>query len=299
MSHLYLMTRLYNTMDKRRACELERVILKGGSVHTTYMPYRDSDEDHIKGDWKEEIFKRDIREIEKADILVGYWDGPAFDEGVGFEIGYGIAKGKSVIIVNDDFLSYGGDDSTSSLRFPDPLVQALGIAVTGRIFSMSAVSTYEDDLCSTANLTYQEVAQRIIDMPVAKRMPPVVGSERRHEGFVDPGSSRILRSVLNKWAKQRNYLVARRFTETGNFLLAIQDIRDALTSRMVFVVSSGAEMTLGSSILCGLCYGFGVPFCVIDDRSMVPYSMTNVEMRTNLMIDVCCSGYLSLQDIEC
>ena len=101
---------------------------------------------------------------------------------------------------------------------------------------MSAVSTYEDDLCSTANLTYQEVAQRIIDMPVAKRMPPVVGSERRHEGFVDPGSSRILRSVLNKWAKQRNYLVARRFTETGNFLLAIQDIRDALTSRMVFVV---------------------------------------------------------------
>lgn len=298
MAHLYLMTRLYNTMDKRRACELERVLLGSVPFLTTYMPYRDSDEGHIETNWKEEIFERDIGEIDKADILAGYWDGPAFDEGIGFEVGYGIAKGKKIVIINDDFLTYADEGNISSSRIPDPLIQALGIPIIGKIFSMSNASTYEHDLDMTSAQTYQEVAKCLEDLgPVEYGLPAAI-SDQSHKGFVDPGNSRLLHRTLGTWARRNNYRVARRFSDMEDVRLATEDIHDALTARMVFVVNSGAEMTPGSSVLCGICYGRGVPFCVIDDRVAVPYSMMNIEMRTNLMIDVSCVDYIRLENTE-
>lgn len=298
MPHLYLMTRLYNTSDKKRACDLETALLQRNSITSTYMPYRDTNEDEIDGEWKKEIFVRDIQELNKCDAVMGYWDGPAFDEGIGFEIGYALAKGKRVIIINDDFLTYGTGDGESNLRFPDPLVTALDIPVVGSVFKMSSLSTYENDLVGATQRTYSEAANQLVQMLSCK--PDNTWVSARHtitSGFVDLGNSRVLQATLANWAKKHGYQTAKRFLSTDDLFVALEDVQVALSASKVFVANNGPEMTPGSSILCGLCFGHGIPFYVINDREMVPYSLVDVAMPTNLMIDVACAGYINPSEV--
>jgi nucleoside 2-deoxyribosyltransferase len=125
---IYLLTRLYNIDDKIRACLLEQKLKENFSC-SVYMPYRDSREEEInKQNWKEEIFRIDIEEINNADLLIGFLDGPEFDEGVGFEIGYAITLGKKVILINSDFISYSPFYKTElDSTLPDNLLKMLDI----------------------------------------------------------------------------------------------------------------------------------------------------------------------------
>lgn len=298
MPHLYLMTRLYNTFDKKRACDLEAALLQRNSIASTYMPYRDTNEDQIDGDWKKEIFVRDIHELNRCDVAIGHWDGPAFDEGMGFEIGYALAKGKRVIIINDDFLTYGTSVGKPNLRFSDPLVTALNIPVVGSVFKMTSLSTYESDLTGAAQRTYSEAANQMEQMLNCE--PDNTWTSARHttaSGFVEPGNSRILQASLAKWAKIQGYQTAKRFLSVEDIYVSREDVQAALSASKVFVASNGSEMTPGSSILCGLCFGHGIPFYVINDREIIPYSRVDVAMPTNLMIDVACTGYLNPSEV--
>jgi hypothetical protein len=49
---IYLITRLYNTDDKIRTCELEDFLKSKYKHIETYMPYRDINEDKITEKWK-------------------------------------------------------------------------------------------------------------------------------------------------------------------------------------------------------------------------------------------------------
>lgn len=297
MPHLYLMTRLYNTYDKRRACELERVLLESNNNFSAYMPYRDTSEDQITGDWKQEIFSRDIQELDRCDLAIGYWDGPAFDEGIGFEIGYAIAKNKGVIILNDDFLTYNQLSKVANSRFPDPLIAALGIPVVGHIFKMTSIEGYERDLDAAINMTHTEASIQLYRELRNKERVKIKQTVPTNKVFVELGNSQILRNLIQGWAHGLEYVIARRFSCISDTATALEDAQQAINASKVYVISHGPEMSPGSSILCGLCYGYGIPFFIINDREIFPHSMTDAAMPTNLMIDVACSGYTSLLEI--
>lgn len=57
-----------------------------------------------------EIFRKDITEIDKSDIVVAICEGTDVDSGTAWEIGYAYAKNKPVFSLRTDARIFGGDE---------------------------------------------------------------------------------------------------------------------------------------------------------------------------------------------
>jgi len=293
---VYLLTRLYNIDDKIRTCLLERNLKEYFSC-SIYMPYRDSREEKInQKNWKEEIFKIDIREIDKSDLLIGFLDGPEFDEGVGFEIGYAITKGKKVIIVNSDFISYSYNESIIS-KLPDNLLKILDI----KWINYSPYIDFDrfcDSLKENRENMLKEIILAINEKYSSKEkfiFDKMLHGIEKEAGktFVEIGNSHI---YYRFFSSMNNYVVSKR---QRNFSVdsCMEDLRNLLTSERILVVSNGPEVFFGSAIICGISYALGIPFYIIDDRLIHLSGMYGNLMKTNLMIDCACSGYYRVEDL--
>ena len=291
MKSIYLITRLYNTGDKIRTCELENYLKSKGSNLNIYMPYRDVDEDKIKKNWKKTIFERDIDAINKANILIGYWDGTEYDEGIGFEIGYALSKNKKIIVLNSDFLQYNLNYSSYRSKFPDPILDILGIDFLQKIFKMGKRDSFYNDLKSSKQALLDAINLDKEDKRNGFEFKQ--SAESVYDLFIECGSSLIYHNYFMK-KNERNCYISRRFIEQDSVKFAELDLTSLLISKKVYVVANGSEMNLGSSIICGLCYGHGIPFYLINDRLNAMISMTGVKMPANLMIDCATEGYTEI-----
>ncbi|MGH7435162.1 MAG: nucleoside 2-deoxyribosyltransferase [Polyangiaceae bacterium] len=66
----------------------------------TFLPHRDAGlQTHGNA---EQIFSADLGALERCDLVVANLDGPDVDAGTAWEIGYAVARGKSIIGVRTD-----------------------------------------------------------------------------------------------------------------------------------------------------------------------------------------------------
>jgi nucleoside 2-deoxyribosyltransferase len=72
-----------------------------------FLPQEDSNNVHDRTDRQKIIFNKNLKGIEKSDIIVAVLDGADVDSGTAWEIGYAFAKGKPVIGLRTDFRSLG------------------------------------------------------------------------------------------------------------------------------------------------------------------------------------------------
>lgn len=107
---VYIVTKLFNVHDRIAALELCNKInelIKNGEligIDTCFLPYRDSNEKvKDKKNKTYEIFKMDCKSIRDSVALIGYLDGPTYDSGIGFEIGYSYVLGKKIVIMSSDY----------------------------------------------------------------------------------------------------------------------------------------------------------------------------------------------------
>jgi nucleoside 2-deoxyribosyltransferase len=102
----YLAAPLFNDMEREFNLSIERSL----SPHIdVFVPQRDGllFKELVAGGMaipkaREIIFRRDLRAIEGAHILVAILDGRTVDEGVAFELGYACALGKFCIGLKSD-----------------------------------------------------------------------------------------------------------------------------------------------------------------------------------------------------
>jgi nucleoside 2-deoxyribosyltransferase len=96
---LYIAAPLFSKAERefnsRLCAELER---RGYSV---MLPQRDCT------GGREEIFRRCLSGIERADILIAVLEGAACDDGTAFEVGYAFALGKRILGLRTDFRNCG------------------------------------------------------------------------------------------------------------------------------------------------------------------------------------------------
>lgn len=289
---IYLATRLYNTNDKLRACHLEECLNKAYSNADVFMPYRDVNEDAITSDWKQTIFNNDIKHLSKSDLLIGFWDGTEFDEGIGFEIGYAIAKGIPVIVLNSDFIEYYFLRSSKQYRLPDPIFMHLGIVLNKEIFKMAGKDTYSKDLKKSISLHMSSIKNSI----VYKNKPIFYKRKSKYSCFIDTGASVLTAQAVKPFIKEGGYLSARYFSEDIKSS-SYEDLDALLSSDEVYLVAHWPEMNSGSSVMAGICFALSIPFYVINDRTVGMLGMQNEKMPVNLMIDVACHGYREIGEI--
>lgn len=105
MKTVYLAAPLFSEAE----CEFNRKITE--ELHSigfnVFLPQEDSNNAHDKIDRQKIIFDKNLKGIERSDILVAVIDGADVDSGTAWEIGYAFAKGKPVIGLRTDFRTLG------------------------------------------------------------------------------------------------------------------------------------------------------------------------------------------------
>ena len=61
------------------------------------------------------IFKRDLKGLDQADVVVAILDGSDVDSGTAFEVGYAFAKGKPVIGLKTDMRVFAKDEELNNM----------------------------------------------------------------------------------------------------------------------------------------------------------------------------------------
>ncbi len=110
MKQIYILTKLFNVHDRLaslRLCQtIDQWIYRGELKGFTrcFLPYRDSNEQvKNKPNQTLEIYKLDCKRIAESTILIGYFDGPIYDSGIGYEIGYAYILAKPVYLLTSDY----------------------------------------------------------------------------------------------------------------------------------------------------------------------------------------------------
>jgi len=278
LKKIYLITHLYNIDDKIRTCKLE-TFLKDKFDVEIYMPYRDSKEEDIdESNWKKTIFQEDIKAINKADIVIGYVDGLEFDEGIGFEIGYALSLGKNVIILNSDFIKYSVNNKIS--RKIDPIIDYLNI----KYLHIKHDINY-DRFCDDLEKKYCELLN-LIDLNNIQKRDLLLSKNKsvKYDYFIEIGNSKfVYNSLINLNISKRLITLDPK-----------DDLDRLLKSKKVFIYSNGIQMHFGSAIIAGICFALKIPYFVIDDRLI--YAKGKEIMKTNLMIDISCNGYIDIME---
>lgn len=97
---VYLASPFFNTKETLCMEQVLRVLRNSG--YDVFAPYEFKVPDawNLPNDeWGKIIFKEDVKEIEKADVVVAINHGLRSDSGTAFEIGYSYSLGKKVFVV--------------------------------------------------------------------------------------------------------------------------------------------------------------------------------------------------------
>ena len=98
---VYLAGPFFNDTEIRNVEYAERILEQKGLSY--FSPMRHSvDAEPGTPEWARKIYEMDVREIEKADVVVALYYGSNSDTGTAWECGYAAAIGKPVVLVHTE-----------------------------------------------------------------------------------------------------------------------------------------------------------------------------------------------------
>lgn len=105
-NNIYLATKWYSFFDRRVSVIMYNSVLNSKRFRNDniYLPFKDSNMKISNiGNVAKNIFEADVKSLNNVDIFITRLDGTPYDAGVGFEIGYCLAKRVPIYIFNTDF----------------------------------------------------------------------------------------------------------------------------------------------------------------------------------------------------
>jgi nucleoside 2-deoxyribosyltransferase len=105
MKTVYLAAPLFSEAE----CDFNRKLrdeIKSAGFNV-FLPQEDSNNIKDETNRQKIIFNKNLKGIEKSDILVAVIDGADVDSGTAWEIGFASAKGKPVLALRTDFRTLG------------------------------------------------------------------------------------------------------------------------------------------------------------------------------------------------
>lgn len=106
-NNIYLATKLFSFYDRYASTNMYDAILKSKKYENAniYLPFRDSNMKVSNiGNVSKNIFDADINSLKNTDVFICRIDGLSFDAGIGFELGYCLAKESLLYVFSTDFV---------------------------------------------------------------------------------------------------------------------------------------------------------------------------------------------------
>lgn len=110
--HVYMAAPLFSEAERAYNLSIEELLRN--NYFEVYLPQQAGDDTDIrtKGD-QIQIFLKNLKALESADIIVANIDGADADSGTAWEMGYAFARGKQVIALRTDFRRTGNHEKVN------------------------------------------------------------------------------------------------------------------------------------------------------------------------------------------
>ena len=261
---LYCETRLYNVNDRIGSLNLcdaiDSWIDEGllGEMEHCFLPYRDNPIPPGTVDIGMKIFEMDTEELEACDGVVGYFDGPHFDSGCAFEVGFGYALGYPVNLVVTDYYRWSVGDDYSAFYCGSKLLEHVADLVMVPTQNM-AILNYRERTMDQVQQGYLGLKQKLIEDLAApkepKRMEPL---PIEYDYYLDPNF---------KYTESGQWLLGQieGFVQAAGKTYVIGDNQGEIDTDLERLRKSGQaiffadpfEPNVDSSILQGIAFAIG------------------------------------------
>ena len=288
MNKVYILTKLYNINDRIASLNLgdaidEWIEHNMLDFQKCFLPYRDSNEKvkHMRNQTKN-IFILDCNNIKESDILLGFFDGPSFDSGIAFEIGYAFILGKEVIVITTDYYNY----HINSMQFAiSPLVQTL--------FNPIHIAK-----CDKSSTTYREYLSSVYDLCISRAKESITKAYNGRncitdifseiDFFIDfhfsatESSKIILEKIISILKdKDKTFYVCK-----FNDFLSISRLCGLIkSSKNILIYGDGFDMNVDSAVIQGLAYGMRKHIILYCSDAFRLYQSSSFILRKNPMIE--------------
>lgn len=276
---IYILTKLYNVNDRIMSLELcnflDEQIHKEALIgfDSCFLPYRDSNEKVKDLDNKTfEIFKMDCQSIHNADVILGYVDGPTYDSGICFEIGYAYTQSIPIILLTTDYFKLFKNNKLHSIS---PLASTAAKIIHIRNSSKNGLS-YSNALKEIQNQLFEELLSELNNKNIYEREKVVFPEEIKYDYLIDNrfSNSEVGRMALKKIEKILENKKLSYYICYDNDTKDINSIAEKVCqSKNVLLFGEEYEMNTDTCIIQGLAYGL--------KRNIILYSST----RTMLFQD--------------
>lgn len=292
---IYICIKLFNYSDKLQAEHFEESLKKIEGINI-FMPFRDTDENNLKGKNRTRlVYDADIERLDSGEIvlLAALYDGICKDEGISFEIGYAYGKNIPIFIVNTDFIWYAA--GKEEFLF-DPVI-AYMCADYVHHYKIDDGITFRQALLSGQKFAFDAAADKIsnilrcgIDKSKYK-----LNLERKCDVFVDFGGGKYeyqreyalwLKSELCKY--NISVEIADRHSN-GNLLShsqkGLRDIERLMGSQYYVCLGDEVELNSGTAALLGLARCNGIRTILYESSNIEIHGENGHHMKKNLIID--------------
>ena len=99
--HAYIAGPLFNEGERWFDERIDEVVPQSGL--TSFLPHRDQDIRLLERADVPRIFAEDVKNIDRADIVIANLNGITTDDGTAWELGYAYARGKHLVGVYTDW----------------------------------------------------------------------------------------------------------------------------------------------------------------------------------------------------
>ncbi len=267
MQHLYLVTKLFNVDDRITSLNLcEKIdqwiddgILVG--LDHCYLPYRDSNNeiDPNDPDISHAIFALDVKNLKASVALTGFLNGPSYDPGIGFELGFAFALGKPIVPMTTDYFKrtiFDGEQSYSTSKYLSYISDIIHVQSPSKEYD-----DYRDELSDIQQQVSDLLKTKLTDIINHERgpkVPPPTVGEIDYDYYIDPNyqyseAGLIFLEKIKQACTQNN----KTFVMGDNAGNIAVDIANLAKSENVILIGEEFEPDVDMGIIQGLSYGLG------------------------------------------
>lgn len=289
-NNIYLATKLYSFFDRQVSVVMYNSILKSEKYKNgnIYLPFKDSNMKVSSiGNVAKNIFEADIKSLNDTDIFITRLDGTSYDAGIGFEIGFCLAKSLPLYIFNTDFYKnkiIGSNDYDLSIILDK----------VSNIFKYEYENkkelSYEDELNFNVDEFSKFVSQKLDNSKEINYNYNEV--ETRYDVFIDFLGlkyewNKILIEKITKILDENNlsYYISNRYS--SNYSID-EDLNNLKNCKIYLACYDENEPDLDSTILQGFAY-YNKKYIVGYESNPVKYYVPDrQEFGVSLMLEQSC-----------
>lgn len=290
-NNIYLATKLYSFFDRKISVIMYNSVLnsKKFSDDNIYLPFKDSNMKVSKvGNVAKNIFEADINSLNNTDIFITRLDGTSYDAGIGFEIGYCLAKGVPLYIFNTDFYK---NKLLSNIEYNmSPIMDKVA-----NIFKYEYVNNsnlvYEEELDFNINLFSEFVSENIDN--TKEKIYEYTDGDKEFDVFIDFSGlkyewNKIIVDKITKVLDENSitYWISNRYLSGYS---VDTDLKNLKNSNIYLTCYDENEPDIDSTILQGFAYYNKLNVIGYESNPVKYYVEGKQEFGVTLMLEQSCT----------